>query len=109
MPRLAPVITTTGAVVVGAGDSSGGVVSAMGSSVGGRRRSGGTPSRRRRAGARRPHDPSGGLPHAHAEEALAELDHVVELGLKAVMLGSLMPRPLGELTEHHPELARRFG
>ena len=34
---------------------------------------------------------------------------MVELGLKAVMLGSLMPRPLGELTEHHPELARRFG
>lgn len=53
--------------------------------------------------------PAAVIPMHTPEEALAELDHVVELGLKAVMLGSLMPRPLGELAEEHPDLARRFG
>ncbi len=53
--------------------------------------------------------PAAVIPMHTPQEALAELDHVVELGLKAVMLGSLMPRPLGDLADRDPELARRFG
>ncbi|MFN0029477.1 MAG: amidohydrolase family protein [Acidimicrobiales bacterium] len=53
--------------------------------------------------------PAAVIPMHTPEEALAELDHVVELGLKAVMMGSLMARPLGDLADRDPELARRFG
>src|ERR1043166_365025 len=50
------------------------------------------------------------VPMFTPEEALAELDHaVVELGLKAVMFGSLMPRPLGDLADLGPAVAHRFG
>ena len=54
--------------------------------------------------------PAAVIPMHAPDEALAELDHAVgELGLKAVMLGSLMARPLGDLEEADPALARRFG
>jgi predicted TIM-barrel fold metal-dependent hydrolase len=54
--------------------------------------------------------PAAVIPMHTPEEALAELDHaVVELGLKAVMLGSLMARPLGDLADVDADLARRFG
>ncbi len=53
--------------------------------------------------------PAAVIPMHSPDEALAELDHVHELGLKAIMLGSLMPRPLGELAEQDPALALRFG
>ncbi|MFN0089093.1 MAG: amidohydrolase family protein [Acidimicrobiales bacterium] len=52
--------------------------------------------------------PAAVIPMFTPEEALAELDHaVLELGLKAVMMGSLVPRPLEALADQ-PELARRF-
>jgi hypothetical protein len=54
--------------------------------------------------------PAAVIPMHTPEEALAELDHAVgELGLKAVMCGSLMPRPLGELLDVDAALAIRFG
>jgi len=53
--------------------------------------------------------PAAVIPMHSPDEALVELDHVAELGLKAIMLGSLMPRPLGELADIDPALALRFG
>jgi predicted TIM-barrel fold metal-dependent hydrolase len=54
--------------------------------------------------------PAAVIPMHTPDEALVELEHaVVELGLKAVMCGSLMPRPLGDLLEVDAELATRFG
>lgn len=54
--------------------------------------------------------PAAVIPMHTPEEAIAELEHaVVELGLKAVMLGSLMARPLGDLVGVDPALAQRFG
>ena len=45
------------------------------------------------------------IPMHHPDEALAELDHAVgECGLKAMMLGSLIHRPLDSLAERHPDL-----
>src|SRR3954447_9343157 len=54
--------------------------------------------------------PAAVIPTFTPQEAIAELEHaVVELGLKAVMFGSLMPRPLGDLADLGPAVARRFG
>ena len=54
--------------------------------------------------------PAAVIPAFTPDEAIAELEHaVVELGLKAVMFGRLMPRPLGELAERDHGLAMRFG
>jgi hypothetical protein len=54
--------------------------------------------------------PAAVIPMHTPEEAIAELDHAVgQLGLKAVMCGSLMSRPLGDLVDVDPALARRFG
>jgi predicted TIM-barrel fold metal-dependent hydrolase len=54
--------------------------------------------------------PAAVIPMHTPEEAITELDHAVgELGLKAVMCGSLMPRPLGDLVDVDPALAQRFG
>lgn len=45
------------------------------------------------------------IPMHHPEEALAELEHAVgECGLRATMLGSLIPRPVHSLAERHPDL-----
>ena len=45
------------------------------------------------------------IPMHHPEEAIAELDHAVrECGLKVMMLGSLIERPVDSLAARHPDL-----
>jgi len=48
------------------------------------------------------------VPMYDPEEAVRELRHVQALGLRAVMLGSLMRRPIPALLERDPELAKDF-
>lgn len=49
--------------------------------------------------------PAAVIPMHTPEEAVEELEHVRELGLKAVMFGSMMRRPLDTLSERAPEIA----
>ncbi len=52
--------------------------------------------------------PAAVIPMHTPEEAVAELEHVKELGLKAVMMGSLIKRPIPALAARAPELADEF-
>ncbi|MDE0420495.1 MAG: amidohydrolase family protein [Gammaproteobacteria bacterium] len=46
------------------------------------------------------------IPMHHPEEAIAELEHAVgELGLKAVMLNSMIDRPIAKVAEERPDAA----
>ena len=51
--------------------------------------------------------PAAAIPMHKPEEAVAELDFVVkELGLKAIMVNTMIQRPAAEITEDTPEQAR---
>ena len=52
--------------------------------------------------------PAAVIPMHTPEEAIEELEDVHELGLKAVMLGSLIKRPIPELRKRDAELAESF-
>ena len=52
--------------------------------------------------------PAAVIPMYDPEEAIAELEHVKALGLKAIMMGSLIKRPIPALTARDPELADEF-
>ena len=52
--------------------------------------------------------PAAVIPMYEPEEAIAELEHVKALGLKAIMMGSLIKRPIPALTARDPELADEF-
>ena len=48
--------------------------------------------------------PAAVIPMHHPEEAIAELEHAVgELGLKAVMLNSMIDRPVAKIAEDRPD------
>ena len=50
--------------------------------------------------------PAAVVPMHHPDEAIAELEHAVgELGLKAVMLNSMIDRPVAQVAEERPEAA----
>lgn len=50
--------------------------------------------------------PAAVIPMHHPEEAVAELEHAVgELGLKAVMLNSMIDRPVAKVAEERPNAA----
>ena len=50
--------------------------------------------------------PAAVIPMHHPDEAIAELEHAVgELGLKAVMLNSMIDRPVPKVAEEHPDAA----
>ena len=50
--------------------------------------------------------PAAVVPMHHPDEAIAELEHAVgELGLKAVMLNSMIDRPVAKVAEERPEAA----
>ena len=50
--------------------------------------------------------PAAVIPMHHPEEAIAELEHAVgELGLKAVMLNSMIDRPVAKVAEERPDAA----
>jgi len=52
-------------------------------------------------------EPVAAIPMAHPEEALAELDFAVgQLGLKAVMMAGIVPRPLPGVAEENSRAAR---
>ncbi len=52
--------------------------------------------------------PAAVIPMHDPDEAIAELEHVKELGLKTVMLGSLIRRQIPALAKHSTELAEEF-
>ena len=52
--------------------------------------------------------PAAVVPMHDPDEALVELEHVKTLGLKAVMMGSLIKRPIPELAAQSDELASAF-
>ena len=52
--------------------------------------------------------PAAIIPMHTPQEAIEELEHVHSLGLKTVMLGSLIKRPIPWLETHHPQLADEF-
>ena len=48
--------------------------------------------------------PAAVIPMHHPDEAIAELEHAVgELGLKAVMLNSMVDRPIGKVADERPD------
>ena len=50
--------------------------------------------------------PAAVIPMHHPDEAIAELEHAVgELGLKAVMLNSMIDRPIAQVAEDRPDAA----
>ncbi len=50
--------------------------------------------------------PAAVIPMHHPDEAIAELEHAVgELGLKAVMLNSMIDRPVAQVAEERPDAA----
>ena len=50
--------------------------------------------------------PAAVIPMHHPDEAIAELEHAVgELGLKAVMLNSMIDRPVAKVAEERPDAA----
>ena len=52
--------------------------------------------------------PAAVIPMHAPEEAVAELEHAVALGLKTVMMGSLIRRPIPALAKRSPDLAAEF-
>ena len=52
--------------------------------------------------------PAAVIPMHTPEEAIEELEHVHALGLKAVMLGSVIKRPIPALASAAPKLADKF-
>ncbi|HKA55906.1 MAG TPA: amidohydrolase family protein [Candidatus Binatia bacterium] len=51
--------------------------------------------------------PAAVIPMHTPEEAIAELEHAVtQLGLKVVMMGSMMRRPIPAVAEKHPDMAK---
>ncbi|MDH4148201.1 MAG: amidohydrolase family protein [Acidimicrobiia bacterium] len=51
--------------------------------------------------------PAAVIPMFDPDEAIAELEHVRSLGLKAIVVGSLMRRPIPDVIERSPEAGRR--
>ena len=52
--------------------------------------------------------PAAVIPMHHPEEAIAELEHADGLGLKTVMMGSLIRRPIPELAARSDDLAQAY-